>query len=138
MKRLIRALAIGTLFVAGASAAALSAGKSPASLFQTTTTGTTTVTTATTTTETTTTTPPRRVTICHQTRSRKNPHRTITISSTALAAHMRHGDSRNACTTRANITRHSTRAHVRRWHRNMTLRAELKAERAKAKKGKGK
>ena len=75
--------------------------------------------------------------MCHHTGSRKNPHRTITVSSNALAAHTRHGDTPGACTTSANVTRHSATAHVRRWHRGTTLRSELRAE-AKAKKGKGK
>jgi len=56
---------------------------------------------------------------------------------------MRHGDSPGRCTTSANVTRHSAAAHVRRWHRGTTLRAELRSEAkaakaAKAKKSKGK
>jgi hypothetical protein len=39
-----------------------------------------------------------RVTICHLTGSKKHPARTITVSSKALAAHLRHGDHLGPCT----------------------------------------
>jgi hypothetical protein len=39
-----------------------------------------------------------RVTICHLTRSKKHPAHTITVSSAAVAAHLRHGDHLGACT----------------------------------------
>src|SRR6478672_8297142 len=39
-----------------------------------------------------------RVTICHLTGSKKHPGHTITVSSKAVAAHLRHGDHLNACT----------------------------------------
>jgi hypothetical protein len=156
MKRFKAVVGSLVLLAAGVASASVVAGKSPASILQTTaTTGTTTATTGTTTATTgttgttgttattgttgTTTTPPpaRKVTLCHHTGSRKNPHRTITVSSNATQAHMRHGDTPGPCTTSSNVTRHSATAHVRRFHRATTLRAELKAE-AKAKKGKGK
>ena len=39
-----------------------------------------------------------RVTICHLTGSKKHPAHTITVSSKAVAAHLRHGDHLGACT----------------------------------------
>jgi hypothetical protein len=38
-----------------------------------------------------------RVTICHLTGSKKHPARTITVSSKAVAAHLRHGDHLGRC-----------------------------------------
>ena len=39
-----------------------------------------------------------RVQICHLTGSKKHPAHTITVSSAAVAAHLRHGDHLGACT----------------------------------------
>jgi hypothetical protein len=39
-----------------------------------------------------------RVTVCHLTGSKKHPGHTITISSAAVRAHLRHGDHLGACT----------------------------------------
>ena len=39
-----------------------------------------------------------RVTICHITGSKKHPAHTITVSSAAVAAHLRHGDHLGPCT----------------------------------------
>jgi hypothetical protein len=39
-----------------------------------------------------------RVTICHLTGSKKHPGHTITVSSRAVRAHLRHGDHLGACT----------------------------------------
>src|SRR2546423_167456 len=39
-----------------------------------------------------------RVTICHRTGSKKHPGHTITISSAAVKAHLKHGDHLGACT----------------------------------------
>ena len=39
-----------------------------------------------------------RVTICHLTGSKKHPFHSITVSSAAVAAHLRHGDHIGACT----------------------------------------
>jgi hypothetical protein len=38
-----------------------------------------------------------RVTICHRTKSRKNPYRTIRVARSAVSAHLRHGDKRGSC-----------------------------------------
>ena len=43
--------------------------------------------------------PPARVTICHRTGSR---YRTITVARSALAAHIRHGDTTGSCSSRLN------------------------------------
>lgn len=42
--------------------------------------------------------PSRKVTICHRTGSKKKPGNTITVSSSAVAAHLRHGDRLGPCT----------------------------------------
>jgi hypothetical protein len=39
-----------------------------------------------------------RVQVCHLTGSKKHPFHTITVSSKAVAAHVRHGDHVGACT----------------------------------------
>jgi len=107
MRRFGTALAACLTLALGGFAAAVVAGKSPASILQTsssttstttssttsTTTPTTTSTSTTTTTTTTTTTvPSKKVTICHRTGSKKKPYRKITVSKNALKAHLRHGD----------------------------------------------
>jgi hypothetical protein len=38
-----------------------------------------------------------RVTICHRTKSRTNPYRTIRVAPSAVRAHLRHGDKRGSC-----------------------------------------
>ena len=78
-----------------------------------------------------------RMTICHHTGSKKNPHRTITVSSASWRGHSRHGDTPGPCPTTTNLRRHSTTAHVKKFHKNTTLRAEIKREKNKGK-GKGK
>jgi hypothetical protein len=40
---------------------------------------------------------PKKLTICHRTKSKKNPYRTIRISRNALKAHLRHGDGIGPC-----------------------------------------
>ena len=113
MRRFGTALAACLTLALGGFAAAVVAGKSPASILQTTsttTTGSTTTSTSTTTptttstststtttttiptTTTTTTVPSKKVTICHRTGSKKKPYRRITVSKNALKAHLRHGD----------------------------------------------
>ena len=147
MKRVLAIVGSLVLVAAGGVASSVVAGKAPASILTHTTghsesVSTTVTTTVATTTETTTTTtprPPRKVTLCHHTRSKKNPHVSISVSRNAVPAHVRHGDTPGPCTTASNIRKHSTKAHVRRNHKHMTLRAErikeLKA--AKKKRGKG-
>ena len=46
---------------------------------------------------------PARVTICHRTKSKKNPYRTIRVARSAVRAHLRHGDKRGPC-ARATFT----------------------------------
>lgn len=42
---------------------------------------------------------PRKALICHKTRAKKNPFRTIRVVRTAVRAHLRHGDRRGSCRT---------------------------------------
>jgi hypothetical protein len=53
-----------------------------------------------------------KVTICHKTRSKKNPSVTITISQSALPAHLRRGDTVGACVTATTPTTTTTTAAV--------------------------
>ena len=46
----------------------------------------------------TTSTVPKKQTICHRTHSKKKPFVTITVSSNAVPAHLKHGDTLGACT----------------------------------------
>ena len=46
---------------------------------------------------------PEKVTICHRTKSKKNPYVTIRVSRNAVPAHLRHGDGLGAC-PRASFT----------------------------------
>jgi len=80
MRRFGTALAACLTLALGGFAAAVVAGKSPASILQTTSTTTTT------------TVPSKKVTICHRTGSKKKPYRKIRVSTNALKAHLRHGD----------------------------------------------
>jgi hypothetical protein len=43
-----------------------------------------------------------KVTICHHTHSKKHPFHTITVSSHALKAHLRHGDTLGPCSQTTN------------------------------------
>ena len=148
MKRIGSAFFVVALLAGGLTAATAVAGKSPLSVLQqtaTTVTTATTATTGTTVTTPTTTTPrqPGKMIICHHSRGKGGTHhRTITISQRAWRAHQRHGDTLGPCpSTRAQRV-HSSASHVRKFHKNKTLRAELRAEakknKSKSNKGKGK
>ena len=84
------------------------------------------------------TTPRGKVILCHHTGSRKNPHRQITVSPSAVPAHLRHGDTLTPCPSTQSVTAHSRPAHVKKFHKHMTLRAELVKERKAAAQSKGK
>jgi hypothetical protein len=50
-----------------------------------------------------------RVTICHRTKSRKNPYRTIRVAPSAVRAHLRHGDKRGSCANARFAVCHKTK-----------------------------
>jgi hypothetical protein len=50
-----------------------------------------------------------KVTICHRTNSRKNPYRTIRVATSAVRAHLRHGDKRGSCANARFSLCHKTR-----------------------------
>jgi hypothetical protein len=71
-----------------------------------------------------------KVTICHHSQGKKGTkHVTIRVSRSALPAHLRHGDTVGACSTRANKLRHASKAHAKKFHK------KAKAKRGKGKKG---
>ena len=143
MKRIGSAFFVVALLAAGLTAATAVAGKSPLSVLQqtaTTVTTATTATTGTTVTTPTTTTPrqPGKMIICHHSRGKGGTHhRTITISQRAWRAHQRHGDTEGRCAAVTTIRRHSTRAHVQRFHRKASLAQELRQRVKNAGKGRG-
>lgn len=97
MRKLPRVLLVVLVTAAaGFAAASIVTGKSLADVV----TGTTATTTTSSTTTGTTTTGQgaRRVTICHITGAKKHPGVTITVSQSAVAAHLRHGDHLGKCT----------------------------------------
>jgi hypothetical protein len=49
------------------------------------------------------------VTICHRTKSRKNPYRTIRVAPSAVRAHLRHGDKRGSCANARFAVCHKTK-----------------------------
>jgi hypothetical protein len=54
-----------------------------------------------------------KVTICHRTKSRKNPYRTIRVARSAARAHLRHGDKRGPCARATFSVCHKTKSHKR-------------------------
>ena len=50
-----------------------------------------------------------KVTICHRTKSRKNPYRTIWVARSAVRAHLRHGDKRGSCANARFAVCHKTK-----------------------------
>jgi hypothetical protein len=50
-----------------------------------------------------------KVTICHRTKSRKNPYRTIRVARSAVRAHLRHGDKRGSCANARFAVCHKTK-----------------------------
>jgi hypothetical protein len=107
MRKLPRALlTVLVIAAAGFAAASIVSGKSLADVI----TGTNGTTTGATTTGTTTTGQgARKVTICHLTGSKHHPAVTISVSQSAVAAHLRHGDHLGACTgTETQKPKHSS------------------------------
>lgn len=49
-----------------------------------------------------------KVVVCHKTGSKKHPSHSITISASAVPAHLRHGDTRGACPTTTTTTTTTT------------------------------
>jgi hypothetical protein len=77
-----------------------------------------------------------KVTICHHTQGSKGTkHVTIRVSRSALPAHLRHGDTMGACSTRAGKSRHQSKAHAAKFHKT---KAKAQKGKAKGKRGKGK
>jgi hypothetical protein len=90
---------------------------------------------------------PKKVTICHRTKSKKNPYVTIRVSRNAVPAHLRHGDGIGPC-PRAMFTvchkakngKHKTmKVRGAKAHRNALKRGDkIGACKTKKQKGKGK
>jgi hypothetical protein len=80
-----------------------------------------------------------KVTICHHAKGKRGTkHVTIRVSRNALPAHLRHGDTVGACTTKANRAKHASKAHAKTFHKATAKHKAKAVQRAKAKKGKGK
>jgi hypothetical protein len=90
---------------------------------------------------------PKKVTICHRTKSKKNPYVTIRVSRHAVPAHLRHGDGIGPC-SRATFTvchkakngKHKTmKVRGAKAHRKALKRGDkIGACKTKKQKGKGK
>lgn len=60
----------------------------------------------------------KKVTICHHTQGKTGTkHVTIRVSRSALPAHLRHGDTVGACSSARARAKHSTKAHVAKFHK---------------------
>ena len=53
---------------------------------------------------------PKKVTICHRTKSKKKPYRTIRVSRNAVKTHLRHGDGIGPCPRAIFTMCHKTKA----------------------------
>jgi hypothetical protein len=60
----------------------------------------------------------KKVTICHFTRSKKNPFRTIRVSRSAVKAHLRHGDALGPCSKARFVLCHKAKGK----HKRSTIR----------------
>jgi ABC-type sugar transport system substrate-binding protein len=85
MRRYASAIAVTALLLASGFAAASIASGGGLRVLKKTGVGTTS-------------TVPKKQTICHHTKSKKNPWVTITVSSNAVPAHLKHGDTTGTCT----------------------------------------
>ena len=95
---------------------------------------------------------PKKVTICHRTKSKKNPYVTIRVSRNAVPAHLRHGDGIGPCSRATFTVCHKAKngkqktlkvkgakAHRKHMKRGDKVGAcKTKKEKGKGKKGKGK
>ena len=74
---------------------------------------------------------PKKVTICHRTKSKKNPYRTIRVSRRAVKAHLRHGDGIGPCSRAIFTMCHKTKGGK---HRTIKVKG-AKAHRKHLKRG---
>jgi len=88
---------------------------------------------------------PKKVTICHRTKSKKNPYVTIRVSRNAVPAHLRHGDGIGPCSRAIFTVCHKAGKHKTlkvkgaKAHRKHLKRGDkIGACKAKKQKGKGK
>jgi hypothetical protein len=72
----------------------------------------------------------KKVTICHRTRSKKNPFVTIRVSRNAVPAHLRHGDKLGPCQTQSFAMCHKTKT-----GKKQTIKVKFRALRAHLRKG---
>lgn len=66
-----------------------------------------------------------RHTLCHRTKSRKNPYRTIRVARSAVRAHLRHGDKRGPCARATFTVCHKTK----KGKRTVTVKGLVKLKR---------
>ena len=82
--------------------------------------------------------PPQKVTVCHHTQGKNGTkHVTITVAKSAVASHLKHGDTLGRCTTTANQKAHAKPAHVKKFHKAPKAK-KSKASVSHGNKGKGK